>query len=148
MKTKTIVIAGCSGIMLIALIAVAVVVGIFFLGVSSMADKMESEGTEYGMNADQQTCLDESLSRLNKTKKSGNTLKQREVQMFIYGCFQTSRESANFCSDMPKDNSFFTVRRWADDQCQRRGLSDVRSCESVFIEVSNSCFGVTPRKAR
>jgi hypothetical protein len=147
MKTKTIVM-GCLALVLMAGVIVACVIGgIFMLGMSGHVDEVEKEGVEFGKRTDQVGCLNEALRRLRVANKSHDLIKRRDTQLFIYGCFQTSRATSDFCRNTPEDK-FFEVQSWSKEQCQKEGLGNDDPCLSVFMEVSNDCLGKTKHERR
>ena len=147
MKTKTIVI-GCIGLALLAgTIVVCVGGGIFVLGLTGYADQAEKEGVEFGKGTDQAGCLNEAKRRLQVASKSGDIIKRRQTQLFLYGCFQTSRSTPDFCMNAPKEDSFFDVQKWATERCQEIGAGDDDACVTLYTEVSDVCLGKTKKKS-
>ena len=145
MQTKTIVIC-CLGLVLLGGVIVACVVGgIFMLGFSGYAEQVEKDGVEFGKHTDQLGCLNEALQRLGAANKSKNIIKRRETQLFLYGCFQTSRPTPDFCANAPKEDAFFEVQRWSKKRCEELGAGDDDACESLFMEVSDVCLGKTKK---
>ena len=146
MKTKTIVI-GCIGLVLLAgAIVVCVVGGIFFLGLTGYADQAEKDGVEFGKGTDQAGCLNEARRRLAVASKSGDIIKRRQTQLFLYGCFQSSRSTPDFCANTPKQDSFFDVQKWSNERCREIGEGDDDACVSLYMEVSDVCLGKTKKK--
>jgi hypothetical protein len=147
MKTKTIVI-GCVGLVLLAgTIALCVVGGIFLLGLSGHADQAEKDGVDFGKGTDQAGCLHEAQQRLKVATKSGDFIKRRETQLFLNGCFQTSRGTAGFCDNAPKADNFLDVRKWSQERCTELGAGNDDACVSLYMEVSDACLGKTKKKA-
>ena len=147
MKTKTIVI-GCIGLVLLAgAIVVCVVGGIFVLGLTGYADQAEKDGVEFGKGTDQAGCLTEAKRRLQVASKSGDIIKRRQTQLFLYGCFQTSRSTPDFCVNAPKEDSFFDVQEWSTERCREIGAGDDDACVSLYTEVSDVCLGKTKKKS-
>lgn len=138
---------GCIAIVLLAGALVACVVGgIFMLGLSGVAEKAETEGVEFGKRTDQRGCEDEALRRLRAALRNRDLLKRRQVQLFVFGCFQSCQATPDFCPVAPKEEAFLSVRQWAQQQCRKEGLGDNDACENVFMEVSDACLGKTKRK--
>ena len=136
-------IIGCVILVIVGGIIIAAVVGgIFYLGLAKYADEAEKDGVEFGRHTDQQGCQDEALRRLKQGRRSGNLISSRATEIFINGCFQTSRATPGFCRDAPKEDSFLAVREWAQDRCRREGApSSDDACVSLFVEVSDDCLG-------
>jgi hypothetical protein len=143
MATAKHFIVGCVILVIVGgIVIVAVVGGIFYLGLTKYADEAEKDGVEFGRHTDQQGCQDEALRRLKKGRRSGDLISSRATEIFINGCFQTSRATPGFCRDAPKEDSFLTVQSWARDRCQREGApSGDDACVSLFAEVSDDCLG-------
>ena len=145
LQTKSIVI-GCITMVLLAGVLVACGVGgIFFLGLMGVAEKAEQAGVEFGKTTDQQGCQDESFRRLRAAIKSHNLLKGHEASVFTNGCFQSCKPTVGYCTNAPKEDAFFPILEWSESQCVKEGFGDNDDCTDVFIEVSNACFGKTPR---
>jgi hypothetical protein len=144
--TRNIAIGCIAAAVLVGVIVACVVGGIFALGLNDVAEKAENEGVEFGKRTDQRGCQTEALRRLRAAIRSGNLIKQNEVQLFANGCFQTCRATTDFCVNAPKQDSFFGVRAWSQEQCRIEGFGDDDHCVSVFWEVSNTCLGKTKRK--
>src|SRR5215510_824691 len=147
MATAKHFVIGCLIVAVVAAVIVVVVAGgIFYLGLTKYVDTVEAEGVEFGRRTDQQACQDEALRRLKSARRSGDLIRARGTQMFIYGCFQTCRTTSGFCRDAPKEDSLLTVRKWAQDRCRLEGApNDDDVCVSLFMEVSDSCLGKTKR---
>ena len=148
MKTKTIVI-GCLALVLLGGAVVACAVGgIFFLGLNEDAQQDERAGIEFGKRTDQLGCKNEALRRLLAATKSGNFIKRSESEYFLYGCFQTSRSTPDFCANVPKDDNALTVYLWSLAQCRELGAGNDDACANLITEVSNVCLGKTKRRGQ
>ena len=136
-------IIGCVILVIVGGVVIAAAVGgIFYLGLNKYADETEKEGVEFGRHTDQQGCQDEALRRLKQGRRSGDIISSRATEIFVYGCFQTSRATAGFCRDAPKEDSFLAVRKWAQDRCKLEGApSGDDACVSLFTTVSDDCLG-------
>ena len=144
-QTKSIVI-GCIALLLLAgALAACGVGGIFFLGLLGVAEKAEQDGVEFGKSTDQQGCQDEAFKRLRGALKRHELVKRREVQVFIYGCFQSCRPTPGYCANAPKQDEFFANLEWSESQCEKEGFGDDDACSTVFQEVVDVCLGKTPR---
>jgi hypothetical protein len=144
-ETKYIIIGGTALLLLIGVIVACGIGGILMLGMNSELDKTEAAGVEFGKGTDQRGCQDEAIRRLRKAAKEQSISERHKVPLFLNGCFQTCRASAGFCLNAPKEDSFFTVRNWSQQECQKNGMGEDAACVSLFIDVSNACFGKIPR---
>ncbi|HJZ82091.1 MAG TPA: hypothetical protein VKD91_17155 [Pyrinomonadaceae bacterium] len=148
MATAKYFVIGCLGVAVIAaVIVVGVVGGIFYLGLGKHIDTVEAQGMEFGRKTDQQACKEETIRRLKSAKKSVDLIREQDAYLFIYGCFETCRPTSGFCLDAPKEDSFFTVRKWAQDRCRLEGAPEgYEPCVSVFEVVAHACLGKIEHK--
>jgi hypothetical protein len=145
-QAKTIVIGCIASVVLIAAIVACGIGGIFPLGLSKEPERVENEGMEFGKHTSQRGCLDEGLRRLRSTRRNYDVIGNREVEFFVYGCFQTCQATPDFCRGTPKEDGFFTVRQWSKEQCLMEALGSDDACLDVFKEVSDVCLGKTKSK--
>src|SRR5262245_45488028 len=109
MKIKTIVI-GCLDLLLLGgVIAACAEGGTFVVGLGGYADATTKNGSEFGKHTDQLGCQTEALRRLRAANRSLDPFKISGNEFFLYGCFQTSRATSDFCANAPKEDTFFTV---------------------------------------
>jgi hypothetical protein len=148
MATAKYFVIGCIIVVVVGVVIVVIVVGgIFYLGLGKHIEDVEAEGVEFGRKTDQQGCQDEAIRRLKSARRSGDLIRAQDAHLFISGCFETCRPTSGFCMDAPKEDSFFTVRKWAQDRCRFEGAPDgYEPCVDVFVQVSDSCLGKTKRK--
>jgi len=148
MATARHLVIGCLIVAVVGGVLVVVVAGgIFYLGLGPHIDTVEAEGVEFGRKTDQQGCQDETIRRLKAAKRSGNLILEQDAYLFIYGCFETCRPTSGFCLDAPKEDTFFTVRRWAQDRCRLEGAPEgYEPCISVFEIVAHACQGKIEHK--
>ena len=147
-QTRSVAIGCIAAVVLVGAIVACGVGGIFLLGLNSVAEQAETEGVEFGKHTDQRGCQSEAFRRLLAATRSRNLVKRRETELFLYGCFQTSRSTANFCTNAPQEDGFFAVQQWAKEQCRKDAMEDDDACVSLFMEVSDVCLGKTKRKAK
>jgi hypothetical protein len=148
MKTQTIVI-GCLALLLLGgVIAACAVGGIFMLGLGGYADETEKNGIEFGKHTDQLGCQTEALRRLRAANKALDPFKKSGNELFLYGCFQTSRATTDFCAKAPKEDAFFTIRRWSQEQCQKEGMGNDEACLDLFSTVTDDCLGKIKHQRR
>jgi len=147
MPTAKHFVIGCLIALILGGVLVVVVVGgIFFLGLYKFGDTAEAEGVEFGRHTDQQGCQNEALRRFRSARKAENPITSQAAVLFINGCFQTCRDTAGFCRNAPQEDSFLTVRKWAQERCRLEDAWGDDACRSLFMEVSDACFGKIKRK--
>src|SRR5436190_20569832 len=97
MATAKHFIIGCMILFIVGgIIIVAVVGGIFYLGLTKYTDETEKEGVAFGRHTDQQGCQNEALRRLKQGRRSGNLISSRATEIFISSCLETSRATLGF----------------------------------------------------
>ena len=143
---KNIAIGCIAAVVLVGVIVACGVGGIFWLGLTGVVEKADNEGVEFGKGTDQRGCRDESLRRLRAALRNRDLIKRREVELFAYGCFESCRATPDFCNGTPKEDAFFAVRAWSQEQCQKEGFGSDDACVDVFTAVSNVCLGKTKHK--
>ena len=125
-------------------LVVIVVGGIFLLGLNKYGETTEEAGMKFGRQTDQQGCQTKGLRRLKSAEDARNPIDAQATQLFTYGCFQTCQPKVGFCSDKPQEDSFFAIRRWAQEHCHRENFrTDDEACIDVITESADSCLGKT-----
>ena len=75
-----------------------------------------------------------------------NLIEARATSLFLDGRFQTCRPTPDFCKESPRIDSFFAIKRWAEESCQKECAGDDNACVSLFMDVSNVCLGKMERR--
>lgn len=130
----------------VAIIIVLLVVGVVVGGVvwwSRNKDKLvgrikevATEGREFGRNADNQGCVDETVSRY---KKEPGITAVISNSIFTRTCLEASRPTPGFCSEVPKATEFMKSAEWRKSQCRRVDLSSDSYCPQLFQPVQEFC---------
>ncbi|HZT58423.1 MAG TPA: hypothetical protein VFA21_07290 [Pyrinomonadaceae bacterium] len=139
---KLIVIAAAVALVILVGGAACVLGGYFYH--RRQVEAARDEGEKFGKTTDQRGCLQESLRRLREQGR--DTFLQRYHRAlthdFTGGCFQTSEETKDFCSGVPRPEEFTAGLNWRVRQCELAGLDD-GSCTNVMWDVIKEC-GKTP----
>ena len=130
----------------VAIIVVLLVVGVVVGGVvwwSRNKDKLlgrakevMTEGREFGRNADNQGCVDESISRYKKEPGFSSAI---STSIFSRACLDASRPTPGFCNDVPKPTEFVKSGQWRVEQCRKVDLSSDSYCQQMFQPVQEFC---------
>lgn len=106
------------------------------------AKEVVAEGRDFGKNADNQGCVDESISRYKKEPGFGTAI---STSIFMRTCLDASRPTTGFCDNVPKATEFMKSAEWRRDQCKRVNLSGDNYCQQLFQPMQEFCEN-GPRK--
>ena len=130
----------------VAIIVVLLVVGVVVGGVvwwsrnkdrlMGRAKEVMTEGREFGRNADNQGCVDESISRYKKEPGFSSAI---STSIFSRACLDASRPTPGFCNDVPKPTEFVKSGQWRVEQCRKVDLSSDSYCQQIFQPVQEFC---------
>ena len=128
-------------IIIVLLVVGAVVGGVVWWGrnkdkLMGRAKEVMSEGREYGRNADNQGCVDESLARYKKEPGFTSVI---STNLFNKACLDASRPTPGFCSEVPKVTEFMKSAEWRKSQCTRVDLASDSYCPQLFQPVQEFC---------
>ena len=130
-------------LIIIVLVVGAVVAGVYWVSRNkdawlAKAKEVATEGRDFGRNADDRGCVDESISRYKKEPGFSSSI---ATSIFMQTCLQNSRRTPGFCDEVPKETEFMRSARWRVDQCQRVDLSRDSYCQQLFSPVQKFCEG-------
>src|SRR5258706_12852608 len=130
----------------VAIIVVLLVVGVVVGGVvwwsrnkdrlMGRAKEVMTEGREFGRNAGNQGCVDESISRYKKEPGFSSAV---STSIFSRACLDASRPTPGFCNDVPKPTEFVKSGQWRVEQCRKVDLSSDSYCQQIFQPVQEFC---------
>ncbi|MCA1613839.1 MAG: hypothetical protein LC800_06755, partial [Acidobacteria bacterium] len=102
--------------------------------VEGMTKTME-EAQEYGREADEPKCVNESVARYKREAGITGAIKGR---IFLKSCLETSGAAAGFCDGVPAKSEFTRSAEWQREKCEQVGLRD-EYCRQLFEEVQDYC---------
>jgi hypothetical protein len=130
----------------VAVILVMLVVGVIVGGVvwwsrnkdklMGRAKEVMTEGREFGRNADNQGCVDETLARYKKEPGFASAISS---SIFSRACLDASRPTPGFCNDVPRQTEFIKSGKWRVEQCRRVDLSSDSYCQQLFQPLQEFC---------
>jgi hypothetical protein len=133
-------------LLIVALLIVLLVVGVVAAGVfwwmrnkdelMARAKEVVTEGRDFGRQADNQACVDESISRYKKEPGFGSAL---STTMFMRSCLDESRATPGFCDQVPKETEFIKSGQWRAEQCRNVDLAGDSYCQQMFQPVQQYC---------
>jgi hypothetical protein len=124
---------GCSFLLIGAVIAVGLVIGLNYLesSLEESTKEVEAEGREFGKATDNEGCINEGLRR----SKSATILdfgSGMSSMVFVEACLKSSRPTPDFCVGVP---SFWSMQdsEWKIAECRKAGLDEAKTgCMHVF----------------
>lgn len=96
------------------------------------------EGRDFGGRANCQECLAEAVGRHRRAASLGEVFR---VNVFLRSCLDSATPTPGFCDGVPAQLEFVRTAQWAQEQCQRHGLSAERQCGQLFAQVQHYCAG-------
>jgi hypothetical protein len=126
---------------LVVRVIVALLAGIVYVAHNKDAwrakgREVEAEGSDFGTNTDNQGCVDESIARY---KKEPGHLKALATNLFMQGCFESSRSTPGFCDKVPVGD-MMKLAEWRATQCRHYGIENDLNCRySLFMAVPMFC---------
>ena len=128
-------------VVIIVLVVGVVVAGVYYVSRNkdawlARAKAVETEGRDYGRHADNQGCVDESISRYKKDTGFTSALAS---SLFMRACLFTSKPTPGFCNDVPSQSEIMKSVQWRVEQCRRVELSSDSHCQNLFAPVQQFC---------
>ena len=133
-------------VLIVLAVMVVLVIGVIGAGVYYVSRNKDAwlakgkavmtEGREFGRSTDNQSCVDESVSRYKKEPGLTSVLSST---LFMRACLDTSRPTPGFCDAVPKQTDFIKSARWRVSQCERINLSSDSNCQQLFTPVQQFC---------
>jgi len=126
---------------LIVLVAGVVIAGVVWLSRNKDAliakgRAVASEGRDFGRSTDNQGCVDEAISRYEKSPGMTGTISNA---IFMRTCLDNSRPTLGFCDNVPRQTEFIKTAQWRVSQCRRVGLSSDNNCQNLFTPIQQFC---------
>ena len=123
-----------------ALIGVLLIVGVIGAGyvwwmrnrdsILSQAKEKAAAGREFGHNADNQGCVDETFLRYKK--EPSGFFNAMNYGQFMRTCLEVSRETPGFCDDVPV-GKVMELRAWQEPQCRRYNVPNDQKCQQLLM---------------
>ena len=134
------IVVGC----MVVLCSGVVGVGIYWFSTSGkqMMEQMSQgvkqsagEGATFGAGKEDNACLKEALSRIQKDESIATTV---TVNMFLAGCLGKSKRTPDFCNGVPGRGEFTKTAAWATQKCKELGVTG-QACGQLMGIVQAHC---------
>ena len=93
------------------------------------------EGAAFGSDKEDNACLREALSRLQKDNSFQNTM---AVNLFLASCLGKSNRTPEFCKDVPASGEFGKSTQWSVQRCKELGVA-TQGCGQLMGVVQAHC---------
>jgi len=133
-------------LLIVLTFVVVLVVGVVVAGVVWLSRNKDAllakgravatEGRDFGRGTDNQGCVDEAISRYEKSPGMTGTISNA---IFMRTCLESSRPTPGFCDNVPKQTEFIKTAQWRTAQCRRVGLSLDSNCQNLFTPIQQFC---------
>jgi hypothetical protein len=138
-KTLTIVLSIIGGLFLLVIIAVGGVVYWVYQNKDEWvrsAEQLMDEGKKFGVNTNNEGCLNEALARHKRDKSLRGNI---STPAFLTVCLQVSKPSPGFCDGVPQQNERMKSASWSLKKCSDAGLQSDQGCQAIFGIVQSHC---------
>ena len=134
------IVVGC----MVVLCSGVVGIGIYWFSTSGkqMMEQMSQgvkqsagEGATFGAGKEDNACLKEALSRIQKDESIATTV---TVNMFLAGCLGKSNRTPDFCKDVPASREFAKSTQWSVQKCKELGTT-TPACGHLMGVVQAHC---------
>lgn len=126
-------------LLIVAIVGVLLVIGAIGAGyiwwmrnrdsITTHAKERAVEGEEFGRNADNQGCIDETFLRY---KKEPGFLNAINYGHFMEKCLEASRPTSGFCEAIPADKPM-ELLAWKEAQCQHYDVPNDHKCQQLVM---------------
>jgi hypothetical protein len=96
----------------------------------------EKAGRNFGAQTDNQGCVDEGVKRYRDAAGLTEFIKHG---IFVRSCLEASRETPNFCDDVPGAFEFTKTIQWRKAQCEKYHSPGGEQCGNLFQQVQQYC---------
>ena len=123
-----------------ALLGTAIYVGYRSMQqISGDSKKTLAEASAYGRGKDVTVCLDQALARATTQCAKGDAFCVVDAQWFLVGCVNSSTVPPGYCAAIPPRKSFSFDKRWAEEECARRGHANDSRCTQILVTLQGYC---------
>jgi hypothetical protein len=133
-------------LLIVAIVVVMLVVGVVADGVYlftwgkdaliARSKAINTEGTDFGHQTDNQGCVAESVSRYKKEPGFTSSI---STSIFLTDCLDASRPTRGFCAEVPNQRNYSRSPEWRIEQCRHFDLASDKYCPEFFGPVQQFC---------
>jgi hypothetical protein len=133
-------------LLIVVIVVVVLVIGVVGAGVlyvmrnkdawMARAKEVATEGKNYGNTTDNKGCVDEGVNRYKKDPGLTSVISN---SVFMRTCLESSKPTAGFCDEVPKQMEFIKAAEWKLKQCRLNGLQGDSNCQNLFTPIQQFC---------
>jgi hypothetical protein len=97
---------------------------------------VEAEGKAYGVGKSAHTCIDESLTRLERTP---GIVQSALLRMFVKGCLESATHDPALCLGVPATSDMFQSAIWRTNACTEYGKRGDEACANLLGAIQEFC---------
>jgi hypothetical protein len=97
---------------------------------------VEAEGTQYGLGKSSDACIDESLTRLERTR---GIVQQALLGIFLKGCLRSAPRDPALCVGVPATSEIMQSATWRNDSCAAHGKRGDQACANLLGMIQEVC---------
>jgi hypothetical protein len=127
-------------LLIVAIVGVLLIVGVIGAGyvwwvrnrdsIKAQAKEKAAAGREFGNNADNQGCVDETFLRYKK--ESPGFFNALNYGQFMQACLEVSRPTPGFCDDVPV-GEFMEMAQWRESRCRHYDVPNDQKCGQLIM---------------
>jgi hypothetical protein len=96
----------------------------------------EAEGKEFGLGKSSDACIDESLTRLERTR---GIVQQALLGIFLKGCLRSAPRDPALCVGVPATSEILKSATWRNDICAAHGKRGDQACANLLGAIQDVC---------
>jgi hypothetical protein len=98
----------------------------------------EAKGTRFGVGKSSRACIDESLTRLERTS-SIDFMQHADLEIFLRACLQSASRDPALCVGVPATGEIFPSVVWRNNTCAAHGKPGDQACGALLNAVQEVC---------
>jgi hypothetical protein len=134
---KILLVIGASGVLLLGL-----AIGGFVWWLNANREEFrkdglaaEAEGERYGLGKSSPACIDESLTRLERS----SFLQQALLSIFLKSCLHSAPRDPALCAGVPATSEMVRSAFWRNEICAAHGKPGDQACARLLGAIQDVC---------
>jgi hypothetical protein len=97
---------------------------------------VEAEGKQFGLAKSSHECIDESLTRLERTR---GIVQQALLGTFLKGCLRSAPRDPALCMGVPATSEILRSATWRNEVCVAHGKRGDQGCANLLGTIQEVC---------
>jgi hypothetical protein len=132
---KILLIVGASGALLLAL-AIGCFAWWIHANRAELREKAEAPGKQYGLGKSSHACIDESLTRLERTS---GIMQGARLGIFLRSCLRSAPRDPELCVGVPATSEILQSDTWRNGICAAHGKPGDQPCAHLVGMIQEVC---------